>query len=88
MEPAGDAATGYVPYYGPDVAAFSPMQEASFESTDMMASRLVCQRAEGQQYMPEAQTLRWQWGYSSAPIYVAAVKEFQKGPGQAENTVF
>jgi len=24
---------GYVPYYGPDVAAFTPMQEASFQQT-------------------------------------------------------
>ena len=24
---------GYVPYYGPDVAAFSPQQEASFAAT-------------------------------------------------------
>ena len=40
------SATGYVPYYGPDVAAFSPLQDASFQRTDMMARLLECQRAE------------------------------------------
>ena len=35
---AGDVSqTGYVPYYGPEVAAFSPMQEAAMQGTDMMA---------------------------------------------------
>ena len=29
---------GYTPYYGPDVAAFSPMQQASFQNTADTAS--------------------------------------------------
>jgi hypothetical protein len=29
---------GYVPYYGPDVAAFTPMQQASFQNTADVAS--------------------------------------------------
>ncbi|NBT30999.1 MAG: hypothetical protein EBT13_03590 [Rhodobacteraceae bacterium] len=29
---------GYVPYYGPDVAAFSPMQEAAMRNTAGAAS--------------------------------------------------
>ena len=31
---------GYTPYYGPDVAAFSPMQEAAFQNTQDAASAL------------------------------------------------
>ena len=31
-------ASGYTPYYGPDVAAFSPMQQASFQNTADTAS--------------------------------------------------
>jgi hypothetical protein len=32
------AAIGYVPNYGPDVAAFTPMQEAGFQNTNRMAA--------------------------------------------------
>ena len=72
---AGDAsATGYVPYYGPEVAAFSPMQQASFQGTDQMASAFGMPTTGGQQYMPQAETFAGGvQGYSSAPIYQQAV---------------
>ena len=72
---AGDVSqTGYVPYYGPEVAAFSPMQQASFQGTDQMASAFGMPTAGGQQYMPEAQTFAGGvQGYSSQPIYQQAV---------------
>tara|TARA_Y100000114_G_scaffold150224_1_gene165480 strand:- start:1555 stop:1992 length:438 start_codon:yes stop_codon:yes gene_type:complete len=83
---AGDASeAGYVPYYGPDVAAFSPMQEASFQSTDMMADAFGMPTTQGQQYMPEAQNFGGAMGYSSAPIYEGSVNELQtRRPGQAQ----
>lgn len=72
---AGDVSqTGYVPYYGPEVAAFSPMQEASFQGTDMMAGAFGMPTTGGQQYMPQAETFAGGvQGYSSAPIYQQAV---------------
>ncbi len=72
---AGDVSqTGYVPYYGPEVAAFSPMQQASFQGTDQMASAFGMPTTGGQQYMPEAQTFAGGvQGYSSQPIYQQAV---------------
>jgi len=72
---AGDAsATGYVPYYGPEVAAFSPMQQASFQGTDQMASAFGMPTTGGQQYMPQAETFAGGvQGYSSAPMYQGAV---------------
>lgn len=72
---AGDASqTGYVPYYGPEVAAFSPMQQAAFQGTDQMASAFGMPTTGGQQYMPQAETFAGGvQGYSSAPLYDQAV---------------
>jgi len=72
---AGDVSqTGYVPYYGPEVAAFSPMQQASFQGTDMMAGAFGMPTTGGQQYMPQAETFAGGvQGYSSAPLYDQAV---------------
>ena len=72
---AGDAsATGYVPYYGPEVAAFSPMQEAAMQGTDMMAGAFGMPTTGGQQYMPQAETFAGGvQGYSSAPMFEGAV---------------
>ena len=78
--------TGYVPYYGPEVAAFSPMQEAAFQGTDMAASAFGMPTTGGQQYLPEAQTFAGGMkGYSSAPMFEEAVATLaEKRPGQAE----
>lgn len=65
---------GYVPYYGPDVAAFSPMEQASFQGTDMMASAFGMPASGGQQYMPQAQSYAGGvQGYSSQPLYQQSV---------------
>lgn len=73
---AGDVSqTGYVPYFGPEVAAFSPMQQASFQGTDMMAGAFGMPTTGGQQYMPQAETFAGGvQGYSSQPIYQQAVE--------------
>ena len=72
---AGDAsATGYVPYYGPEVAAFSPMQQAAFQGTDQMAGAFGMPTTGGQQYMPQAETYAGGvQGYSSQPLYQQSV---------------
>ena len=68
------AQTGYVPYYGPDVAAFSPMQQAAFEGTNQMASAFGMPTADNQSYMPQAETFAGGvQGYSAAPIYQESV---------------
>lgn len=84
---AGDVAkTGYVPYYGPDVAAFSPMQQAAFEGTDVMAGAFGMPTTGGQQYMPApTQFEGGAMGYSSAPLFQQSVDALAANrPGQAE----
>lgn len=84
---AGDVSQiGYVPYYGPEVAAFSPLQQASFQGTDQMAGAFGMPTTGGQQYMPQAETFAGGvQGYSSAPIYQQAVDTLAaERPAQAE----
>jgi hypothetical protein len=72
------AATGYVPYYGPDVAAFSPMQNAAFQGTDVMAGAFGMPTTGGQSYMPQpTQFEGGVMGYSSAPLYEASMDQLQ-----------
>ena len=85
---AGDAsATGYVPYYGPDVAAFSPMQQAAFQGTDQMASAFGMPTTGGQQYMPAPTTFAdGTQGYSSQPLFQQSVDALAAArPAQAEH---
>lgn len=74
---------GYVPYSGPDVAAFSPMQEAAFGNTNQMAQAFGMGGGQGN-YMPQAERFRGgAKGYSSEPIYNQAVGDLrQNRPGQ------
>lgn len=78
------SAVGYTPYYGPDVAAFSPMQNASFDSTNMMAGAFNMPTADPANYMPEPTTFaNGIQGYSSAPLYNEAVDALAANrPGQ------
>ena len=82
---AGDvSALGYTPYYGPDVAAFSPQQQAAFEGTNQMANAFGMPSASGQQYMPQATTMGGITGYSSGDGFDAAVGELaNRRPGHA-----
>lgn len=77
----GASRVGYVPYSGPDVAAFSPMQEAAFGNTNAAASAFGMGGGGG--YMPEAQTFAGgAQGYSSMPMYEqakAAIPDNQHG---------
>ena len=77
---------GYTPYYGPDVAAFSPQQQAAFEGTNQMADAFGMPSGSGQQYMPQAQTFEGGiQGYSSAPAFEQSVDQLaMQRPGQAD----
>jgi len=81
---------GYVPYYGPDVAAFTPFQEAGFQQTADVASAFgvgpQMSRSDIMGGMPAptefAGGVR---GYSSAPLYQQAVDELAaQRPAQAQ----
>lgn len=77
--------TGYVPYYGVDIAAPSPMMQASKQGTEMMAGAFGMPTVGDQSYLPEAQTMGGVTGYSSAPIFEAAKDNLMaQRPGQAE----
>ena len=72
---------GYTPYYGPDVAAFSPMQQQSMQSTGNAASAfgLAPQGYDAMAGMPQAQTFaNGMQGYSSAPLYQQSVDQLQQ----------
>ena len=85
---------GYVPYYGPDVAAFSPMQQQSMQSTGNAASAfgLAPQGFNAMAGMPQAQTFAGGLqGYSSAPLYEQSLDNlFANAPAQyrAMNSMF
>lgn len=77
------AGVGYVPYYGPDVAAFTPMQNAAFEGTNQAAAAFGMPTAQGNG-MPAPQTFAGGvQGYSSAPMYEEAIAALKaKNPAQ------
>lgn len=80
------AQIGYTPYYGPDVAAFTPMQEAAFQNTANAASAFGLGGGTGMEGMPApteyAGGIR---GYSSAPMFEQSVDQLrQRRPGQYE----
>ena len=82
---AAAAGTGYTPYYGPDVASFSPMQTAAFEGTDAMASAFGMPTSGGQSYLPEATTMGGVTGYSSKPLMDANIDALAADrPAQAD----
>ena len=77
---------GYTPYYGADVAAFSPMQQQSMRSTGNAASAfgLAPQGFDAMAGMPQAQTFAGGvQGYSSAPLYEQSLDNlFANAPAQ------
>ena len=81
---------GYVPYYGPDVAAFTPFQEAGFQQTADVASAFgvgpQMSQTDIMGGMPAATEFAGGVrGYSSAPLYEQAVDALAaKRPAQAQ----
>jgi hypothetical protein len=71
---------GYTPYYGPEVAAFSPMQQQSMQSTGSAASAfgLAPQGFDGRSGIPRPQSFSGGiQGYSSAPMFQESVNQLQ-----------
>ena len=78
------AQTGYTPFYGPSVAAMTPMQEAAMQSTGLAAQAYGLPNAVGSQIVPEPQTFEGGIrGYSSGGLYDQALAELEaRRPGQ------
>ena len=78
---------GYMPYMGPDVAAFTqPQQQAMQANIDAAAAfGLVDPSLDAMAGMPQAQDFNGVQGYSSFPVYQMAVDDLKASrPGQVE----
>ena len=79
---------GYVPYYGPDVAAFTPMQQAGFQNTGDLSSAFGMASPGTQRdlmgAMKDPTTYRGGvQGYSSQPVFQQSKNLFRQArPGQ------
>ena len=71
------AELGYMPYFGPDVAALTPAQTASMDNTNQMAGAFGMATSSGTG-MPEAQDYGGFSAYSSAPMFTGAQDELQQ----------
>lgn len=80
------ASIGYTPYYGADVAAFNPTQQAAFQNTaDASRAFGLSAPADAMAGMPQAQDFGGGvMGYSSQPLFQDAVDRFAADrPAQA-----
>ena len=78
---------GYVPYYGPDVAAMTPMQESAIQNINQGASAFgMAAPSDPMAGMPQAQEFAGGVrGYSSAPIFEQSLAQLEQNrPGQFE----
>jgi hypothetical protein len=79
---------GYVPEYGPTVAAFTPMQQAAFQNTANTAGAFGMSSPRSQRDImggmaPPTTYANGVQGYSSAPMYEQMVAELARNrPGQ------
>lgn len=86
----GISQIGYVPYYGPDVAAFTPFQQAGFQQTADVASAFGLASPTAQADVmggmaPPTQYAGGVSGYSAAPMYEQSVAELAaQRPAQKE----
>ena len=77
----GISQLGYVPYYGPDVAAFTPMQQAGFQNTADVSSAFGMAAPASQQDIMGGMGAPTQYangvtGYSSQPLYQQSLDQF------------
>ena len=76
------ASIGYVPYSGPQVAAFTPMQNDAFKGTNMAAAAYGMPTSKGNG-MPKPTTYAdGTTGYSSLPLYEQALAQLQQSNPQ------
>lgn len=68
---------GYMPYYGPEVAGLSPMQQQGMQRTQdaLSAYGLAPQGSQYQSSLPEQTTMGGVSGYGSGNLFDAAVAE-------------
>lgn len=78
------ARIGYVPYYGPDVAAMTPMQIAAGGNINQAASAFgLGAPTSATAGMPEAMNYGGMGAYSSAPLYEQSLAQLQyRAPAQ------
>lgn len=78
------AQTGYVPYYGPDVAAMSPQQIAAMKGTNQAALAFGLDTADPMAGLPTPTTYEnGMQGYSSGGLYDQAIAELKsRAPAQ------
>jgi hypothetical protein len=69
---------GYTPYYGPDVAAMTPMQMAAMQGTNDAASAFGVPTADPMAGMPQAQNYNGMMAYSSGNLYDQALAELRR----------
>lgn len=74
----GVSRIGYAPYYGPDVAAMTPMQMAAMQGTNQMASAFGMPTADPMAGMPAVGNYGGMPAYSSGSMYDAALAELQR----------
>jgi len=77
----GISQLGYVPYYGPDVAAFTPMQQAGFQNTADVSSAFGMAAPTSQRDIMGGMGAPTQYaggvrGYSSQPMYQQSLDRF------------
>lgn len=74
---------GYVPYYGPDVAAMTPRQLDAMHNTNAAAGAFGLEASRPNAGMPQSQSFGGVYGYSSQPMYQQAVDKLKAvSPGQ------
>ena len=75
---------GYTPYYGADVAAMTPMQQAAMQGTNQMASAFGLPSVSNPMAgMPQSQDFGGMQAYSSAPMYEQSLQSLaQNRPEQ------
>jgi hypothetical protein len=69
---------GYTPYYGPDVAAMTPMQMAALQGTNQAASAFGMPTSDLSKGMPKAQNFNGVMAYSSGDMYGQALAELKR----------
>jgi hypothetical protein len=86
----GISQIGYTPYYGPDVAAFTPSQQSAFQNTADAASAFGMAAPTSQQDIMGGMGAPTTYangvsGYSSAPMFQQSLDQLQaERPGQKD----
>lgn len=69
---------GYTPYYGPDVAALTPMQMAAMQGTNQAAQAFGMPTADPTAGLPRATNYGGMQAYSSGGLYDQALAELKR----------